>query len=265
MFSKKAKPVQLIKSNPNFTKPLPDHEDYIEISEMFSDTIQGEGINTGMPATFLRVQHCTQNCRWCDTTEVWRYGNPYTFEEIFQKMEKANLIEKMKYISGQQEGHHLVLTGGSPLKQQDKLERFLQAFVRRYNMVPYVEIENECTIMPTVELQARIHCWNNSPKLSNSGNIRQLRLQPKILQFLNRLPNSWFKFVITNENDWYEIVDDYIAPGNISKNRIILMPQGATKKELEKNKQKVLKIAIRENVRYSTRMHVDLWDKKTGV
>jgi 7-carboxy-7-deazaguanine synthase len=119
--------------------------------------------------------------------------------------------------------------------------------------------------MPDKHIIHHIDCWNNSPKLSNSGNIRQLRLQPKILSRLSRLQNSWFKFVITNEKDWQEIVDDYIAPGNIYTSQIILMPQGATRKELEKNKQKVLKIAIRENVRFSTRMHVDLWDEKTGV
>ena len=34
--------------------------------EIFS-TIQGEGRNTGLPATFIRFAGCNLNCPWCDT------------------------------------------------------------------------------------------------------------------------------------------------------------------------------------------------------
>lgn len=259
LFNKKATITRIIAANPNFEKPLPEHDNYLEIAEMFANTIQGEGIYTGMPATFLRMQHCTQNCRWCDTTEVWRYGNPYTFNELFDLFEEYELIDLFR------KGQHLVLTGGSPIKQQKKLIPFLAAFVQNYGFKPFIEIENECTLLPDPALSYYIDCWNNSPKLENSGNIRVLRFQPKILQYLSQKRNSWFKFVITNEKDWKEIEEDFLIPGNIRKDQIILMPQGETRKELEKNKEKVLHIAIRENVRFSTRMHVDLWDKKTGV
>ena len=43
------------------------------------------------------------------------------------------------------------------------------------------------------------------------------------------------------------------------------MPLGGCREELYKNREYVVELAIRENVRYSSREHIVLWDKKTGV
>lgn len=249
----------LIEGNPTFRKDIPQGDDYLDVAEFFCDTIQGEGINLGQPAAFLRVQHCTQSCVWCDTKEVWRYGNPYTFEELFAIMEEGDLVKKLK------QGQHLVLTGGSPVRQQAGLTAFLQLFIEKYGFKPYVEIENESTVMPTPEFIALIDCWNNSPKLDNSYNPKLFRYQPKILQTLASLNNSWFKFVVDEEASWEEIKQDFLDTGLIKKDQIILMPLGATREELEETRQKTVDIAIREGVRYCTREHVILWNKKTGV
>lgn len=248
----------IIQSNPNFKKEKKS-SDILEVAEFFFDTIQGEGINIGVPASFLRLQHCTQSCIWCDSMSVWRYGNPYEFNELFQLMEEVGLIEKFK------NGQHLVLTGGSPVRQQDRLINFLGQFVSKYGFKPYIEIENECTILPKQELIRYIDCWNNSPKLRLSGNIDVVRYQPNIIKFISTLDNVWFKFVIANEDDWKEIQKDFLDVRLIQKHQIILMPLGATREELFLNREVVLDIAIRENVRYSTREHIVIWDKMTGV
>jgi 7-carboxy-7-deazaguanine synthase len=251
-------PKTLIEGNPSFKKEVPNHDRFIDVAEFFCDTIQGENF-VGYPSAFLRVQHCSQSCIWCDTKEVWRFGNPYTFEELFEIIEKADLIHKFK------EGHHLVLTGGSPVRQQVKIIAFLFEFIDKYGFKPYIEIENESTIMPSEDLIEFVNCWNNSPKLQNSYNPRDFRYQPEILTKLASLENSWFKFVVFQEEDWQEIKKDFLDTGLIKKNQIVLMPLGATREELILNREKVLEIAIRENVRYSTREHIIIWDKKTGV
>lgn len=240
-------------------KDISTGEGFLEISEFFCDTIQGEGVNTGVPATFLRLQHCSLNCSWCDTQEVWRHGDPYTFKELFHLMEEADLIRKLRV------GQHLVLTGGSPIKQQFALIEFFEAFKKRYDFKPYIEIENECTIKPFYKMATLVDCWNNSPKLSTSGNSASARYRPDILKQLSKFPNSWFKFVITSEADWEEIIKDFLAPDLIKWEQVILMPCGAIRAELESNRQMVVDMAIRNNVRYSDRMHIELWDKKTGV
>ena len=250
---------KIIEGNPNPSpKRIPD-EPYLDISEFFCDTIQGEGINLGHPSAFLRMQHCTMNCKWCDTKEVWRYGNPYSFEELFKLMDEFDLPHKLY------NGQHLVLTGGSPLKQLEPLYYFIVAFEELHGFKPYIEIENECTINPPDYFVTKIDCWNNSPKLSNSGNDKELRYQPHLIERLATLKNSWFKFVMMGEYDWQEIEHDFLNTSIIGREQVILMPEGATREQLLKNREKVVEIAIRENVKYCTREHVILWDKATGV
>ena len=251
--------MHMIKANPDFRKVPPDSKDFLNISEFFCDTIQGEGINIGQPATFLRLQGCTQSCTWCDSKSIWQFGNPYTYDELFELMIKADLIRKLK------RGCHLVLTGGSPLKQQDSLFRFICKFIEKYEFKPYIEIENECTLFPTSNIISMIDCWNNSPKLSTSGNSKGLRYKPKILKFLSSLQNSWFKFVISKEEDWKEIERDFLSVNLIQKSQVILMPLGSSREELIKNREMVLKIAIGENIRYSSREQINIWDKTVGV
>ena len=158
----------IISANPDFKKEVPATDRYLEVAEFFCDTIQGENF-IGWPSAFLRVQNCTLNCTFCDTKEVWRCGNPYTFDELFELIDKSDLIRKFS------EGQHLVITGGSPLLQQDKLVSFLKEFIQRYGFKPYIEIENECTLFPEQALIDLTDCWNNSPKTSNSGIKREIR------------------------------------------------------------------------------------------
>ena len=249
----------LIESNPTFKRSVPVGEPFVDVSEFFSDTIQGEGINLGVPAAFLRVQGCTQACIWCDSQEVWRFGNPYTINELLNLMEESGLVEQLK------NGQHLVFTGGSPLRVQKKLIFLVEAFIKRFKFKPYLEIENESVLMPFDELIQYIDCWNNSPKLENSFNPKDFRYQPSVLKKLSSLPNSWFKFVVDTEVEWQEIKEDFLDTNLIRRDQIILMPLGATRDELFESRPRVVEIAIREGVRYCTREHVVLWNKKTGV
>lgn len=251
-------PLTIIVSNPTFIKETPQHDQFINVAEFFCDTIQGENF-VGWPAAFLRVQHCTNHCTWCDSQAVWKFGNPYTFDELFELMESVDLIRKFK------EGQHLVLTGGSPVLQQKKLVTLIDMFINRYKFKPFIEIENECTRMPSDELISFIDVWNNSPKLSSSGNPFHIRYKPEIIRVLSGLRNSWFKFVITSNTDWDEIKTDFIEPGLIHKSQVVLMPLGGDRNELTLHRESVVDLAIRENVRYTTREHVVIWNKMTGV
>lgn len=251
-------PVTLIEQKPTFFKKV-EGNDKLVIAEMFADTIQGEGVNAGVISTFIRLQGCTLTCVWCDTLDVWPHGNEYSFEEIFEMFESIDLITKFKA------GQHLILTGGSPLKQQRRLVAFIEAFINKYGFIPYIEIENESVLMPDADLAAFISCWNNSPKLANSGMKERARYKPEVIKDLTQRPNSWFKFVVANESDWEEIKRDYLDSGLIQRNQIIIMPEGQTQEELSKTREMAADIAIREGVRFTDRLHVTIWNKKTGV
>lgn len=253
---------QLIEAFSQRQTPLPTPtSDVLLISEMFSDTLQGEGVSSGKPAVFMRLQGCLLDCVWCDTAEVWRKGNPYTFTEICDL-----ILDRPSLFEGLEDGTvNLIITGGSPLKQQKQVARFLNYFRNRFHFYPTVEIENECVVEPIPELYQRVFQWNNSPKLANSEMKRNIRYKPDVIKFTASLPNSYFKVVVESEEDWSEIKKDFLDPGLIQRNQLILMPCGQTQEQLHITRPLVAEMAIREKVRFSDRLHVTIWDKKTGV
>lgn len=84
-----------------------------------------------------------------------------------------------------------------------------------------------------------------------------------MLHVLAAQENSWFKFVVSKEEDWKEISSEFAR--FINKSQIILMPEGATREELEKTRPITLEMAIKQGVRYSDRLHIVIWDRKVGV
>ena len=68
------------------------------IVEIF-ESLQGEGLNTGMPAIFIRFGKCNLACPWCDTdyqtfslmTATWE---DYRTGELFMKWLQKNCHTK---------------------------------------------------------------------------------------------------------------------------------------------------------------------------
>jgi organic radical activating enzyme len=168
-------------------------------------------------------------------------------------------IEKFKA------GQHLILTGGSPLKQQGALTALIEMFIGRYGFKPYIEVENETVLMPNAEFAKYVDCWNNSPKLANSTMKIRVRYKPDIISATAALPNSWFKFVIAAESDWDEIEENFLKPGLIRKDQIVVMPEGQTREELQPHYDIAVNMAVKHNIRFSDRMHITIWNKKVGV
>ena len=252
-------PNNIIKPNPVIPKDLWDDSPHLNISEFFYDTIQGEGVTAGCPAAFLRLQGCMLSCSYVDTKAIRDNGSPYTFDELFNFITEVDLIDKFR------NGHHLVLTGGSPLLQQAALTNFIEEFAESYGFKPFIELENECTIHPNPDFVPLVDVWNNSPKLCNSGNVWQNRFRPDVIKFLSDREDSWFKFVVYQESDWEEIETDFIKSQLIRRDQVILMPRGENRKELAKNRMFVVNLAIQNNVRYCTREQIVLWNDKKGV
>lgn len=230
----------------------------LKVAEFFCDTIQGENLS-GIPSSFLRLQGCTLDCVWCDTLEVWRVGNPYSVNELLQMIEDNGMVERFR------NGQHLILTGGSPLKQEKGLIALVKGFVNKFGFKPIIEIENETVRVPSPELIDIVDYWNNSPKLENSGMKERVRYKPEAIKAVASLPNSYFKFVVVKEEEWKEIEKYFIEPGLIKKSQIVLMPEGQTREELQKHYEATVNIAVKENVRMCDRLHVTIWNKQTGV
>jgi 7-carboxy-7-deazaguanine synthase len=67
-------------------------------------SIQGEGLNTGKAAFFLRIGGCDLGCRWCDSKETWDWvPDEWTpIEKIMQQIINCG-------------AESVVVTGGEPL------------------------------------------------------------------------------------------------------------------------------------------------------
>ncbi|MBY5943921.1 7-carboxy-7-deazaguanine synthase QueE [Photobacterium rosenbergii] len=93
-----------------------------KINEVF-ETIQGEGVFTGVPAIFVRLQICPVGCAWCDTKQTWN-AEPQDHGSIEDVMAKTgdspiwteidadgivNLLKQQGYTA-----KHVVITGGEP-------------------------------------------------------------------------------------------------------------------------------------------------------
>lgn len=228
------------------------------IAEFFTDTIQGEGVLSGYPAAFLRMKNCTLQCNWCDTLSVWKHGNPYSIDEFLDIIEENDVHKKL-------ETQHLILTGGSPLLHQSVLVTFINSYIKRFGYKPFIQVENECILPVMPEFDMHVDYWNNSPKTSNSGMKKYIRYKPDILKEMNKKENASFKFVISSEDDWKEIEEDFIKPELLDRHKIILMPEGSTREELQNHYQICVDIALREHLVITDRLQVTFWNLTTSV
>jgi len=200
----------------------------MRISEIYA-SLQGEGLLSGTPSTFVRTSGCNLRCRWCDTpfTSWTPTGDERTVEEILRSV--ASLPPR-----------HVVITGGEPLLVADLVDlcRRLRAGGH------HVTIETA----GTVPLETPVDLMSISPKLASSApdpetpsNWRQRheatrRRDEIILGLLEQGPYQ-LKFVVETDADIEEALG-WVAdlaqrrPSGIDPARLLFMPQGRTPEEL---------------------------------
>jgi organic radical activating enzyme len=179
---------------------------------------------------------------------VWKRSKATEFKDVLCD----EFVERLRL------GAHLVITGGEPLLHQETIAEYIIWFRDTYGLVPFIEVETNGTIIPTEFLLTYVQQWNCSPKLANSGEPAHKRINEVALMLLKDY-GACFKFV-SGEGDILEVFQDF----NVGRN-IVLMPCGQTQEELNAGRIFVAEAAIKLGVRYSDRLHVVIWNKKTGV
>lgn len=227
------------------------------ISEIFS-SIQGEGRYAGYPAIFLRLSGCNLLCEgagWrCDTIEVWQKGKHTIFESVFDQFHLEDL----------RNGHHLVITGGEPMLHEKQICNFLYWLENAHGILPFVEIETNGTILPQKGTFEFIDHWNVSFKLASSGaGDYKKRINETALDEFLRRSNVGFKIVISSEEDIVELCQDF--PAVVESGQLWLMPAGENQEQLAVTRPIVVEACKRLGCFYSDRLHIVIWNKKTGV
>lgn len=241
----------------------------LAVSEVFY-SVQGEGKTVGVPSVFVRLGGCNLMCggmgtqfdgelhneaEWrCDTVEVWMNAQAKEVEEILPD----DCIEAIR------NGAHVILTGGEPTMQQGALQDFIKHI--RHNIYPnaFIEVETNGTIMPDDYMLNNINLWNCSPKLLSSGNDMSMCFKPDVIKKMNDVGmDTIFKFVVSSDKDWFEINKLYMPI--VDREKVYLMPAGENQELLNENKERVVELAKKNYLNFTTRLHIEVWNKKTGV
>lgn len=278
----------------------------LNISEIFGPTIQGEGVYTGTPSIFVRLNGCNLCCSFgdpgnnisrslCDTS----YTSIHPNKSI--KMSAVELVDKLEELTRNTINlRHIVITGGEPLLQQNELiELINEANKRQLNFL--YTIETNGSIIPEQTLLDNLYIfWSVSPKLSSSccfinSNISEkrqelhkikrinikalasitncLRYQLKFvysnefcIEEIKNIVNQIVEYKLKNQNfvDWARIKIHNKIQNDIYA-EILLMPEGATREQLENTAEKAVKAAIDNGWRYCDRTHIRIWNDKRKV
>lgn len=179
------------------------------------ETIQGEGVFTGVPAVFVRLQECPVGCAWCDTKQTWEANeqDQQSFDQIIVKTgdspswcsASAQQIIAM-YQSQGYTAKHIVITGGEPCI---------------YDLVPltqaFDEIGCQCQIETsgTFEVRATKDTWVTvSLKVAMKGKL------PVIESALLRA--NEIKHPVATDKD-IENLDQLLQSANVPESTVIAL------------------------------------------
>ena len=99
--------------------------------------VEGEGMTIGQPKWFLRTQGCSVGCKWCDSRQTWRFdtlmGEWPEYDHAMFKVKEEDISEFVASLRKKAPNvHHISLTGGEPLQQNEKIiEKLVENLANR--------------------------------------------------------------------------------------------------------------------------------------
>lgn len=238
----------------------------IPIIDLFP-CIQGEGILAGVPHILIRTSGCNLRCAFrqsvCDT--AYSSWNPekgvYDTEDVFRLIEKNPQIK------------HVMITGGEPFLHAEHLYRLID---KLYEWKLKITVETNGTFYVPIKVLKKIALMSVSPKLKSSTpylnsrdkaeskkreshNDQRINIQA-LAQIAKYAKQSQFKFVYGGEDDVCEIkeimskVEDMVCDDLTDK--IMLMPEGTEREQLEVSRKKAIELCIQHGWRYTDRLHI---------
>ena len=236
-------------------------------------TIQGEGVSVGAPAVFIRASRCNLHCGWCDTDHTWNFeGTPWPHEKDavpgYAKFPKAEVTFEIGPLKAAEQVlafgcPRTVITGGEPLLQESAFLEMIR-HIRERQPEHQFEVETNGTRIPSPAFHEAVNQFNISPKLANAGMPESLRLNAAALRFFAGSPKAWFKFVVAEPADLEEI-QALCSAHSLPAQRVLLMPEGRTVAELDRNAPWLADICRDRGFRFCDRLHIRLWGDKRGV
>ena len=226
----------------------------MRISEIFY-SLQGEGFLAGLTSVFIRLAGCPLRCRWCDTKYAWdeSAGPDYGIAEIVETIQKWPC-------------RFVVITGGEPMTNPD-LPQLAQQLKTAGK---HITIET-AGIVFVPDLPCDL--MSISPKLSNStpddlklaAIHEDSRLDIAVLRKLIDNYNYQLKFVVDGDADLAEIQQMIETIGKVDLEKVMLMPQAATRNELLVKSPMVAEMCKSTGFTLCQRLQVLLWNNERGT
>lgn len=191
----------------------------------------------------------------------------YTLDELAQAI--VDRLPDQKW-----QGEHLVITGGEPLlKGWQKIypELLSHSLIDACSEVTF-ETNGTQELVPEFarylfsNFNHETLTFSVSPKLSCSGESRDDAIKPEIVASYEKLGFTYLKFVVASEDDVQEamqVTKLYRKAG--FEGPVYLMPVGGTVETYMLSNQQVANLALKYRVRYSPRLHVDLFGNSWGT
>jgi organic radical activating enzyme len=217
-------------------------EDSVKLIENFVSW-QGEGPDSGRPMIILRFKTCNLKCPWCDTAVKMRITSESTH---FLTDIQRTIYEKSA---------GLLITGGEPT-----VEKHFDETVLLLNNLEYPIANVESNGYKLFELISKADKTKKinymySPKIFSP---RDLESSLEVVWQISKIPNVFIK-IVWQDNGFTECFIKEICEKYDSlkwQQRIWLMPEGVTRKDLIKNAPDVFDVCEKYNLSFSSRNHM---------
>jgi len=270
----------------------------------FPGTLQGEGKMAGIPVLFIRTSGCNLRCMWeVESGEINLCDTAYSscWPEETEEWEIEDIIKTIKVNS--QFIKHIVISGGEPTTQPIALVQLARQLKQKLGY--HITLETNGTIyIPELanwidmfsispKLSSSEPTARKVRKLSKTIDESFIRDHKRfrrnidtIQKYINacmdmgsyyadkpdsaqkRLNSKDFqlKFVVSKPSDVDEIRQDFLEKlVFVEPEDIMLMPLGGNREFLSKTFFLTAELAIRNGYRFTPRLHIDLFDNKSGV
>jgi 7-carboxy-7-deazaguanine synthase len=229
----------------------------MRICENIFASLQGEGPDAGLPASFIRLQGCNLACTWCDTK--------YSWGKEAREMSVDSILSELLAVS---KSDFVIITGGEPLLQYLELSQLVDRLLKMHFRIA---IQTNGT-MPTPVWWKGV-CWDIDYKCPSSGVKKPFYTDWALTGSSNRI-----KFVVADEQDL--IFVEKRLPGLYSTSEtptIVVSPMipvtstdtyinPVDRDRLTFNwNQKVWAFCVAYRLRYSLQLHKIVFGNKKGV
>lgn len=271
------------------------------VVEIF-ESIQGEGIMTGVPSVFIRTTGCNLRCAWKNSICDSAYTSHHPEKPLWTTPEE--IVEEIFKIKSP-ETNHFVFTGGEPMLHQkgmkDVIDLIDERMIEKEGRISHVTVETNATIVPEWEILDVVDLWSLSPKLESSCCFegtdisegarelhRKTRFNPKALLYYTTYGlEVQMKFVWCGEETMKEVdgfFNDLLKYAKENKEPLFgeeyepelfeygfngmsvqLMPAGQTEEQINQNAKSAIAACIARGWRYCDRTHIRIWGDKRKV